>query len=35
VSGAGEEKELFKRANEIKIPTSWSRDGKFLLYDVA
>jgi serine/threonine protein kinase/Tol biopolymer transport system component len=31
-SGAGEEKELFKKENEIKVPSSWSRDGRFLLY---
>ncbi len=31
-SGAGEEKELFKKANEIKAPSSWSRDGRFLFY---
>jgi eukaryotic-like serine/threonine-protein kinase len=34
-SGAGEEKELFKKANEIKVPSSWSRDGRFLLYFTA
>jgi serine/threonine protein kinase len=34
-SGAGEEKELFKKADEIKLPTSWSRDGRFLLYNTA
>jgi serine/threonine protein kinase len=32
VSGAGEEKELFKKPGESKVPTSWSRDGRFLLY---
>lgn len=31
-SGAGEEKELYKKPGEIKIPSSWSRDGRFLLY---
>ena len=31
-SGAGEEKELYKKPGEIKIPTSWSRDGRFLLF---
>jgi eukaryotic-like serine/threonine-protein kinase len=31
-SGAGDEKELFKKLGEIKFPTSWSRDGRFLLY---
>ena len=31
-SGAGDAKELYKKAGEIKIPTSWSRDGRFLLY---
>jgi eukaryotic-like serine/threonine-protein kinase len=30
--GAGEEKELLKRPGESKVPTSWSRDGRFLLY---
>jgi len=34
-SGAGEEKELFKKPDEIKIPNSWSRDGRFLLYFTA
>jgi Tol biopolymer transport system component len=33
-NGAGEEKELFKKEGEIKVPTSWSRDGRFLLYTV-
>lgn len=32
-SGAGDEKELFKRADEVKMPSSWSPDGRFLLYD--
>jgi serine/threonine protein kinase len=31
-SGAGDEKELFKKPGEIKFPSSWSRDGRFLLY---
>ncbi|HEX5430505.1 MAG TPA: protein kinase [Bryobacteraceae bacterium] len=31
-SGAGSEKELYKRAGEIMVPTSWSHDGRFLLY---
>jgi Tol biopolymer transport system component/predicted Ser/Thr protein kinase len=31
-SGAGEEKELLKKAGEAKTPSSWSRDGRFLLY---
>ena len=31
-SGAGEEKELFKKVNERKFPASWSHDGRFLLY---
>ncbi len=31
-SGAGEEKELLKKPGEVKAPTSWSRDGRFLLY---
>jgi Tol biopolymer transport system component len=34
-SGAGEEKELLKKPGEIKVPSSWSRDGRFLLYDTA
>jgi len=34
-SGAGEEKELLKRPGEISLPTSWSRDGRFLLYTAA
>ncbi len=32
-SGAGDEKELLKKPGEIKAPTSWSRDGRFLLYN--
>jgi eukaryotic-like serine/threonine-protein kinase len=32
-SGAGDEKELLKKLGEIKEPTSWSRDGRFLLYN--
>jgi len=32
-SGAGEEKELFKKPGEYKVPTSLSRDGRFLLYE--
>ena len=32
-SGAGDERELLKKPGEIKIPTSWSRDGRFLLYN--
>ena len=31
-SGAGDEKELLKETGTIHIPTSWSRDGRFLLY---
>jgi dipeptidyl aminopeptidase/acylaminoacyl peptidase len=34
-SGAGEEKELLKKPGEIKFPTSWSHDGRFLLYTTA
>ena len=34
-SGAGEAKELYKKAGEIKYPTSWSHDGRFLLYNAA
>jgi eukaryotic-like serine/threonine-protein kinase len=30
-SGAGEEKVLYQRAGESLLPTSWSRDGRFLL----
>jgi eukaryotic-like serine/threonine-protein kinase len=32
-SGAGDEKELLKKSGEVKVPTSWSRDGRFLLFD--
>jgi eukaryotic-like serine/threonine-protein kinase len=31
-SGAGDEKELFSQAGQNIVPTSWSRDGRFLLY---
>ena len=31
-SGAGDEKELYKKPGEIKFPSSWSHDGRFLLY---
>jgi Tol biopolymer transport system component len=31
-SGAGEAKELLKKSGEPKVPTSWSRDGRSLLY---
>ena len=31
-SGAGDEKELLKKPGEIKLPTSVSRDGRFLIY---
>jgi Tol biopolymer transport system component len=31
-SGASEEKELYKKPGEPMLPTSWSRDGRFLLY---
>jgi eukaryotic-like serine/threonine-protein kinase len=34
-SGAGEEKELLKKPGEISLPTSWSHDGRFLLYTTA
>ncbi|HKE22987.1 MAG TPA: protein kinase [Bryobacteraceae bacterium] len=30
-SGAGDEKELFREPNRTHFPTSWSRDGRFLL----
>jgi Tol biopolymer transport system component/predicted Ser/Thr protein kinase len=33
-SGA-EDEDVLLRSNETKIPTSWSRDGRFLLYTVA
>jgi len=33
-TGAGEEKELLKKPGEIIAPTSWSHDGRFLLYTV-
>jgi eukaryotic-like serine/threonine-protein kinase len=32
-SGAGEEKELLKKPGDVLLPTSWSRDGRFLLYN--
>jgi serine/threonine protein kinase/Tol biopolymer transport system component len=31
-SGAGDEKELYKKPGETKFPSSWSHDGRFLLY---
>jgi serine/threonine protein kinase/Tol biopolymer transport system component len=31
-SGAGDEKELYKKPGEIKFPSSWSHDARFLLY---
>jgi len=31
-TGAGEERALLKTASETMLPTSWSRDGRFLLY---
>jgi Tol biopolymer transport system component len=33
-SGAGEEKELLKKPGEVMLPSSWSHDGRFLLYTV-
>ncbi len=33
-SGAGEEKELLKEPGKIHFPTSWSHDGRLLLYYV-
>ena len=33
-SGAGEEKELLKKPGEFMVPSSWSHDGRFLLYTV-
>ena len=32
-SGAGEEKELLKKPGQIHLPTSWSHDGRFLLFN--
>jgi Tol biopolymer transport system component/predicted Ser/Thr protein kinase len=32
-NGAGDESELLKKSAEIKEPNSWSRDGRFLLYN--
>jgi serine/threonine protein kinase len=32
-SGAGDEKELLKKPGQVEYPTSWSRDGRFLLYE--
>jgi eukaryotic-like serine/threonine-protein kinase len=34
-NGAGDEKELLKKPGEVKLPTSWSGDGRFLLYYAA
>jgi dipeptidyl aminopeptidase/acylaminoacyl peptidase len=34
-SGAGDEKALLTQAGTIHIPTSWSHDGRFLLYYLA
>ncbi|MCU1339046.1 MAG: hypothetical protein JWO19_4627 [Bryobacterales bacterium] len=34
-SGAGDEKELLKKPGEVNLPTSWSNDGRFLLYTAA
>jgi eukaryotic-like serine/threonine-protein kinase len=31
-SGAGDERELLKEPGKRHVPTSWSRDGRFLLY---
>ena len=31
-TGAGDEKELLKKPGGAYLPTSWSRDGRFLLY---
>ena len=31
-SGAGDERELLNKPGEGKVPTSWSHDGRFLLY---
>jgi eukaryotic-like serine/threonine-protein kinase len=33
-SGAGDEVELYKKAGANMVPTSWSRDGRFLLYHI-
>jgi Tol biopolymer transport system component len=34
-SGAGDEKELLKEPGRIHVPTSWSSDGRFLLYYIS
>jgi Tol biopolymer transport system component len=34
-SGAGDEKELYKSLGVVKVPTSWSRDGRYLLFNTA
>jgi Tol biopolymer transport system component len=34
-SGAGDEKELYKKVGLLMVPTSWSHDGRFLLYYTA
>jgi len=34
-SGAGEEKEILKNPGKPMFPTSWSRDGRFLLYTLS
>ena len=34
-NGSGDEKELLKKPGEVKFPTSWSRDGRLLLYSTA
>jgi eukaryotic-like serine/threonine-protein kinase len=34
-SGAGDEKELLKETGLIHLPSSWSRDGRFLLFTIA
>jgi eukaryotic-like serine/threonine-protein kinase len=31
--GSGDPKELYQKPGELKAPTSWSRDGRFLLYE--
>jgi eukaryotic-like serine/threonine-protein kinase len=33
-SGAGDEQEMLKEPGKIHLPTNWSHDGRFLLYDI-
>ena len=34
-SGTGEDQPLYSKAGEIKTPTSWSSDGRFILYNTS